>query len=250
MPTKTVVERVVRTHAPMMTQQKLDEIREQVGKLTDPEQKDIATKLLKPVELWWELETSSKEPMTTLASNRVDKNGESKPFNIPVQPLDQEIKDKLEEAIPWMDEINTYEQKLMAIEAEANHRNGEKKEVWYEQLNDALFAELYPEFTKDGLRASMATLKTAKRVGVPLNLVEKLCKLLTGLSSAALQERKQKFHGKLQEALNGGATPVPKPAMEQMPQRNAMMMLVWYARELCVDREPITAEAYHAAIKA
>lgn len=228
--------RIGGSFAPPLTDAKLDEYEELIATLDPKSQvRDAMETLHRCCVAWWneEYSTSPRAPHPVGIGHIVD--------------LDKEIADRLFPHIPWMEELEIYGKLFDMLEVEAADRNTLKIEKKYKQIEDDLFSVIFPhEKSPADVRARVTAYKkiveAAGIVGkVGAAVIDSfLPYIIPNYTSDKIREDAAKLE-EWQKITHEEQCIAPKPAdLEPTPVRNAALHMLWFATELCLDREPIT----------
>lgn len=225
--------------APPLTDELLDRYGELTASLPASPVKDALATLHRLCKHWWDLpepEGTARTLHPLVAYDVVGEGGAivNKPAPM-IVAMSDEHKTALWEEIPWDHELDAMQALLDGVEKDAAERNSALAQDWTRNVINHIVARHFP----DNLMLYSQLAEAMKGGGKWLELL-------------AVQER-----ARIDEALRACRAcdmairvalsrkhypPIPRPAFEPTPQRDAAMHMLWHARELARDREPITAD--------
>lgn len=231
------VERIGGSFAPPLSDEVLAGYKSLAARL-EPVYRDAIERLLAVVLLWWELPEST---------------GGGRPHPVGrgfIVDLDDEIKQKLWEPIPWAHELDAIQKLLEGLQASEQSENERRLQAW----KSAVAAVLKPQFissdldfTLPGQDAKLKLLNESRRLralGVlESQQVDKVAVALFDSSDDAVGKallRHRDWQQATAAAIVSASPPVERPALADVSARNAAFHLLWFVRELDRDREPLT----------
>lgn len=241
--------------APPLTDELIDKY-EQLGQTAVGSVADALRSLLKVVKMWWELEESKQPGSPHPVDAEAIANGRRPLFGAMMIPLEKEHQKHLWDDIPWDDELDLFAQRFENVQLEETKRNEQRLMDWYRQIEDAILPEMFPGETRESL-TQVVNPVVKKLLSLSLEyfgveatkVLDNLINAVApGWSAQAAQERIARYNEwkirAVQLAKNHAnvPAPVPKPELEDTSLRDACFHLLWHAKELARDREPITRD--------
>lgn len=231
------VERIGGSFAPPLSDELLARYKSLRDRL-EPVYRDALSTLLACVELWWELPEST---------------GGGRPHPVGrgfIVDLDDEIKQKLWDSIPWGHELDALQSLLENLQSSEAAENERRLQAW----RNAVFAVLKPSFvspsldlTKSGQDVKLLLLNDSERLrALGVLSAEQLDAISVALFGAATSlvtdavARHREWHAAAASAIQSSDPPVARPALLDVSARDAAFHLLWFVRELDRDREPLT----------
>lgn len=204
--------------SPQITEEKLKQY-EELAKTAEPDVQDGFMTCLKVVKAWWDLPESTTDKIPHPSRKAV------------VQALDDTTKVALWDLIPWGDELDMIQLRFDKIDQEVVKQNGQRVEAWQNLVTNTIIKQYFPD----------PEVMVALRVIAPqLEALKKILNEAEWQKLAGQLETATKCSQELLQALQTKQYPkVPYPALTPTPLRDAAFHLLWYVRELNLDREPL-----------
>jgi hypothetical protein len=207
--------------APSLTADKLQAYRE-LAETAQPAIKEMMTGLIKMVDVFQETPPSTL-PGTSLRIGRV---------TALKTPLAQAEIERIWDHVPWDHEVRMYTELAESVQQAEAQRNSAKISEWGRQVTAHISRKHFPE---DGLY---------EKICEALRTAAKWIGLMTPDHEAKVKEMGEKANAcnaEIHQALTSKSyAEIPYPTLESVELRNAAFHLLWYARELERDREPMT----------
>jgi hypothetical protein len=231
------IQHVGGSFAPPLTDELLANYAE-LADTAEPEIRDAMLTLHKCAAAWWE------QPEST-SPGRPHMSGRGT-----IIALDKPIAAALWDLIPWTRELVSMGELFASVQADEVARNSVKLAAWRSAVTEAIARAMLPGGSIVALQAKVNFYHEIKRLcgtvagtwgsGIAEYVLDKL---FAGSNVEAAQQAANEYTLALKLAFSGAsAPPVPRPELEPTPLRDAAHHLLWFARELDMDREPITKD--------
>ena len=230
------------TFAPPLSDEKLAEYKALIDAQPESVTKDALKILYRCCDAWWSVPESTGE-------------GHPHPCGRGVMvDLDKPIAEALWDSIPWKEELDHFEVLAKEVQKGESERNSAKLSAWRSSVREfylkrELTEEEYrflrsPE--RQMLRDALAEISKGGDFATPY--IKPLIELFwPNGSEEAIKTIRTKVAEVDKVVLrvtkeNPEDAPIPKPEMEDVRIRDMMIHLLWHARELELDREPMTKD--------
>jgi hypothetical protein len=156
-----------------------------------------------------------------------------------MQPLDRATIDQLWDTTPYAEECQALEPLLEQVEAETARRNGELLDKWRVGVSRLLFQEHFAGVSQATVTLYYRAAKVLSRL-LPAALVNLALRAAFPDVPADSDQRWDAWQAAVKAALASPSPPIPRPELEPTPLRDCAHHLLWHAKELAADREPMT----------
>lgn len=195
--------------------------------------RDAMQKLYDCVTKWWE------EPVSTKGAKRAHQSGTGS-----ILDLDKEIRDRLWDCIPWDTELDAMQELFDPIEKDICARNDKRIEAWQASMAETVVNDNYKTEEE---RVVMRHCLQLIRIAAGENRVyPAFIEVLSQNEQIELRvkidkaRRVKKFIA--DSLVSKSNDKLPYPTLEPTQVRDAAFHLLWHARELERDREPLTKD--------
>lgn len=176
--------------------------------------------------------------------------GKERPQGGFIVPLSKETIKELDPYVPYPHEVLGLETLFNGVQAAESARNSQKVVAWKQVVFDLLFKKHFPNMDKKRFEAMNLLVSQCR--GEKCGYGELLT--MAGESKASIAKFVETYNALQNDfaasLAYGGNPPVPRPTMENTDLRDAAGHLLWLAKELLVDRIPITDNLRPRAMRA
>lgn len=217
--------------APPLDAQKLAQYRKLAEGASDPRVRDAMRPLCKMMEVFQETPPSALSAVPHPVGEFTD--GDGTKYRSPAVALleEKEIK-RIWDYVPWDYETDALAALFETIDKAISERNSRKIQEWQLTVANAIIQKHFPDKT------------TFEKLQKALKNVGDWIGLLSADEAAKIQKQvdqvnacNAEFTRALSRKQYDG---IPYPTLEPTPLRDAAQHLLWFARELTRDREPLT----------
>lgn len=151
-----------------------------------------------------------------------------------IVPLDESIIQAIDPHTPWMSECENFGLLFEQLQKGEAERNSAKVQAWVTSVIEHLKTQMFPE---KGFY---------ERLTEAMSVAAKWVFLLGESEKQKFEEQQKKVHeyvAEVQKVVKSKTYgPIPYPQLESTELRDAAHHLLWHAKELTNDREPITSD--------
>jgi hypothetical protein len=212
--------RIGGSFAPPLSDEKLAQYRTLIEAMPESPAKDTGLLVLACCEKWWELPASKSA-------------GSPHPIGVgTIVNLDEPLKKELWDYIPWTHDLNAMVSLFDEVQRDVTISNSRRVDAWGTSVREAVKTRYFPDPAELQKALNLAEnwdkVKDSFAPDVQAKAQDTVDQVAIMKSTIVRAFQTKTFAG------------IAYPTLDPAPTRDALFHLLWFAKELDLDREPIT----------
>jgi hypothetical protein len=173
-------------------------------------------------------------------------NGHSHPVGRgTITPLEATEIERIDDVVPWDYECDAMQVALEKVQQEETFHNENKLNAWRDEARKRLFPQHFEGMTLDEFDEKQYLARLYNRDIKSRPILKRIMSAVGFSDQDLIEQNVNEFHTKINKfnkEVQASLTNDTKPELESTEIRDAAFHLLWYAKELTLDREPITSD--------